>query len=375
MRMCQAFTDSGHAVLLTGKEPAAGAVPDPIAHYGLGGGFNVSLQRIGRWLDNRYTRRLWLPGLWLALVTQKYFSRFQPDLVYSRLTIAELALVPRTVPIIFEMHSLGPLGRGGMEAHMFRFLMRKKKVVRIVVTTEGLAEALRREFPNIDVRVAKLSAELPVAIDRVDLDSFRRKNLQGPQFAAHVGYTGYLDTIGLRGTDILCQIASETPESAFHIVGGESHVVEYWKRYAEQYNRHHNIFFYGYRNPSEMPLFLNCFDVVVAPLQLKTSERAPTGMNMSPLKLPQYMSYGKAIVASDLLSHREVLTAGETALLVPASDVQAWSGSIRQLLIDSTLRAALGERARARYFSEFTPEKRVLDILGGLGLPEVRADG
>ena len=45
------------------------------------------------------------------------------------------------------------------------------------------------------------------------------------------------------------------------------------------------IFFYGYKNPSMMPYFLNCFNVVLAPLQYRPEARAPLGANMSPLKL------------------------------------------------------------------------------------------
>ena len=370
MRMCQAFVDSGHKVLLTGRLSSVGAVEDPVGHYGLCGGFTVSLWHLARLMDNRYTRRLLLPGLWLAFVTRSLFRSFKPDLVYSRLTITELALVPKGVPIIFEMHSLGPMGRGGLEAWAFRWLMSCKKVVRLITTTEGLAVELRQKFPHIDVRVTRLSAELPVTVTDDAQTSFRRDNLQGKHFTSHVGYTGYLDTIGLRGTDVLCQFASVIPEAAFHIVGGEAQIVEHWKHYAEKYNQFGNIFFYGYRKPADMPLFLGCFDVVVAPLQLKVSDRAPAGMCMSPLKLPQYMSYGKAIVASDLLAHREILTEGDTALLVAHADVAAWSDAIRRLLCDPALRAAIGARARMRYFAEFTPELRVNGILSGLGSTE-----
>ena len=125
-------------------------------------------------------------------------------------------------------------------------------------------------------------------MDNDALKLFRERNLKGVNFKHHVGYTGYLDTIGLRGTDLICRVASSMPKVAFHIVGGEQVVVDYWKGYAEQFNKNDNIYLYGYRKPSDMPSFLSCFDLVLAPLQLKVSNSAPTGMNMSPLKLPQY---------------------------------------------------------------------------------------
>lgn len=362
MRMCQALASAGNRVLLTGKTSLPVSEEDLMTYYGLSGGFEVSLFRTGSFFENRYSRRLLLAGLRLAWGTRKFFRSFKPDLVYSRLTNTELCLVPRKLPIIFEMHSLGPLGRRGIAAWVFRWIMKNKNVIRIIVTTRELADLLKAEFPEVDIRIARLSAERPVEIEPRILEAFRRDNLQGQQFAWHAGYTGYLDTIGLRGADVICKVASITPDTAFHIVGGEPHIVDYWVRYAKNYNHNKNIFFYGHRKPREMPLFLKCFDVALAPLQLITSDSAPSGMNMSPLKIPQYMSYGKAIVASDLKSHRELLTHNKTAILVSPQSKEEWSKAIHSLLRNSGKRIKMGELAKERYYEEFTPEKRVNTI-------------
>ena len=73
MRMCQAFVDSGHQVLLTANLQKACTSKELIEHYGLRGGFAVSLRRIGRLLDNRLTRRFLFLGLWLGLLTRPLF--------------------------------------------------------------------------------------------------------------------------------------------------------------------------------------------------------------------------------------------------------------------------------------------------------------
>jgi glycosyltransferase involved in cell wall biosynthesis len=190
----------------------------------------------------------------------------------------------------------------------------------------------------------------------------------GTHFKHHVGYTGYLDNYGLRGTDIICKVAAQTPEAAFHIVGGAPDIVKHWQRFSEQYNQYDNIFFYGYRNPEEMPYFLSCFDVVLAPLQFRPLLRAPTGQNMSPLKLPQYMGYEKAIVASDIPSHQEVLKNNHNAILVPCDDVSRWSEAINNLLEDQDLRMIMGANAKDAYYSEFTPQLRVERILENIVL-------
>lgn len=365
MRLCQAFADSGHEVVLTGRASKIRDA-DPISFYGLRGGFRIVLNALGPLWDNRLTQRLMIPGLVLAWKTRRTLADFAPDLVYSRLTLTELALVPPELPIVFEMHSLGPLRRTRLHRWIFRWLLRHKKFRRIAATTDGLAKMLRAELPETEVVVARLSAEHPVALSDEEVAAFRREQLQGTAFRQHVGYTGNLDTFGLRGTEIICQAAALMPDVAFHIVGGEPQAVDHWRREAAALDVRGNLFFYGHRNPAEMPYFLGCFDVVLAPLQSRKSAEAPTGMGMSPLKLPQYMSYGKAIVASDIPSHREVLSHRETALLVPDSDVESWVRAIRSLLDDPQLAARLGENAQRRYGEGFSPEVRIGRILQGL---------
>jgi len=365
MRMCQAFVDSGHEVILTGVAPSKNA-PEPIKYYGLTGGFEVVRNTLNRLVDNRITRRLQLPGLMLAWKTRQLPTSFKPDLVYSRLTLAELALVPRNMPIVYEMHSLGYLGKSFFQRLLFRLLARWKNFRRIIVTTNTLAGMLKNELSGVEVLVARLSAERPVSIDRDKLDAFRKNQLQGHEFKHHVGFTGYLDTVGLRGTDIICKTAAQMPDTAFHIVGGKPDIVAYWKKYASKYKPHYNIFFYGHRNPSEIPFFLNCFDVALAPLQFRPNRRAPKGQGMSPLKIPQYMGYAKAIVASDIPAHREILKHNETALLVRDDGISEWVEAIKSFLANPEKRAEMGQKASQHYKSKFTPQIRVNRILGSI---------
>jgi len=261
------------------------------------------------------------------------------------------------------MHSLGPFARTKLQRMLFQWILKKINLRRIIVTTDLLADMLRKELPDVDIVVARLSAELPKPVLPEDLISFRENKMQGTTFKYHVGYTGYLDNYGLRGTDIICKVAEKMPEAAFHIVGGEDKIVEHWQQFSAQYNQYKNIFFYGYRNPEEMPYFLGCFDVVLAPLQFRPLQRAPTGQNMSPLKLPQYMGYEKAIVASDIPSHQEVLENNHNAILVPCDDVFGWAEAINKLLQDQKLRSIMGKNAKSAYYKEFTPQLRVERIL------------
>ncbi len=72
----------------------------------------------------------------------------------------------------------------------------------------------------------------------------------------------------------------------------------------------------------------------------------------SPLKLPEYMAAGRAIVAPDQPNLREVLAHGRDALLFPPGDRAAMTAAIARLCDDAPLRAALGAEARATIVRE-----------------------
>jgi glycosyltransferase involved in cell wall biosynthesis len=77
----------------------------------------------------------------------------------------------------------------------------------------------------------------------------------------------------------------------------------------------------------------------------------------SPLKLFEYLTTGRPIIASDLPAIREVLRDGETALLVPPGDAQALADAMQRLVADPALAIAIG-RASLALAPEYTWERR-----------------
>ncbi len=80
--------------------------------------------------------------------------------------------------------------------------------------------------------------------------------------------------------------------------------------------------------------------VAVPFLRTRMTER-----HTSPLKAFEALAAGRAIVASDLPSTREVLRDGDTALLVPPGDASALAAALRRLAGDQALRETLARRA------------------------------
>jgi glycosyltransferase involved in cell wall biosynthesis len=67
----------------------------------------------------------------------------------------------------------------------------------------------------------------------------------------------------------------------------------------------------------------------------------------SPLKLFEYLALGRPIIASDLPSIREIVTDGESALLVPPDDPAALAGAMSRVATDAALAGRLADGARA----------------------------
>jgi glycosyltransferase involved in cell wall biosynthesis len=100
----------------------------------------------------------------------------------------------------------------------------------------------------------------------------------------------------------------------------------------------------GLRPHAEMPGYLAACDVLVSPHGKQADGGEFFG---SPTKLYEYMATGRAIVASHLGQIAEVLTDGESALLVPPDDPEALARAIVRLIDDTSLRVRLGSAARA----------------------------
>lgn len=96
----------------------------------------------------------------------------------------------------------------------------------------------------------------------------------------------------------------------------------------------------GAVTPNEVPAWLTSMDVAVAPY--------PDNENFyfSPLKLFEYMSAGRAIVASSAGQIPKVVSDGQNGLLYQPGNARQLANCLRRLRDDSTLVADLGVNAR-----------------------------
>jgi glycosyltransferase involved in cell wall biosynthesis len=192
-------------------------------------------------------------------------------------------------------------------------------------------------------------------------------NVKGPL----VMYVGALEQD--RGTGLMLESFASAlrrvPNARLVIVGGRSTQIALWRRSAAKLGAAHAVHFLGPRPVSELRRFLSCADVLLSP---------QTHPINTPMKIYSYMDSGKAILATDLPAHRQVLNDKLAALAEPTPI--AFSKKLVQLLSDPALRQRLGCRSRAHACAHYHYDgfRETLDTVydelerRGNGTPPVR---
>jgi glycosyltransferase involved in cell wall biosynthesis len=156
-----------------------------------------------------------------------------------------------------------------------------------------------------------------------------------------VAYAGHL--YAWKGVDVLLEAIALVPAVRGLIVGGHEAEPDLGRvrGLAERLGIAARVTFTGLVAPGHVPDLLRTATILALP----NPASAISNRFTSPLKLFEYMAAGRAIVASDLPSVREVLHDGVDALLVPPGDAVALAGAIRRLVAEPALAEQLGRRA------------------------------
>ncbi len=90
----------------------------------------------------------------------------------------------------------------------------------------------------------------------------------------------------------------------------------------------------------------------------------PSLYEAGPLTLLEAMALGKAVVTTPVGVAEDVVTDGETGLIVPVGDAGALAGAVQRLLADEELVARMGERARQTAWPAFSVDHMVDETIG-----------
>ncbi len=351
IRMCDAFSELGHSVVLFGKttELEPKYTENYIKkYYGIKNNFSI--------YNIKSSSLRFVGGLEYAYKLLKKIKELniRPDLVYGRNIYGLLACLSLKRPIIFESHVAPVIERKPLE----NFLFTRKCFKSLVVISKALFDYYKNNFEIFQKHPEKIilavdGAEIPFQLS-LDTDKKSRMPLI-------VGYAGSL--YEGKGIEKIIEIAKVMPNYNFVVAGGSKRQIQNLK----ETTKLDNISFKGYIQPSLIPIFLRECDILLAPYSNEVFSEIHEKRNlakwMSPLKIFEYMAVQRPIVATNLPAIKEILTDNKTALLADFDNIVDWKNKIELLLNDSDLAEKISRNAFEEFKNNYTWKKRAEKII------------
>ncbi|MDC3188094.1 glycosyltransferase, partial [Candidatus Pelagibacter sp.] len=353
MKMCQAFADNGHEVVLLA--PANNSkyeknVQDIFEFYGVRKNFKI--------------KKLWYPDIKIGTLFYSlsifFFLLFKRnfDLVYGRFLHGCYLAALFKKDIVFESHA--PIyEEHKLTRKIFSFLVKKINFKKLVV----ISEALKKMYLQNTTLVPNKIDVIHDGADEVK-DLNNKVVLLGNSNNLKVGYVGHL--YKGKGIEIIESISDKVSKDIdFHIIGGLEADIQMWKEKIKS----KNVFFYGYVPHKEVSSYINSLDICMLPNQKVVLAHGAVGGGInisgytSPLKLFEYMSHKKAIISSDLPVLREVLDTSNS-FLVEHDNSYEWVKAIEKLK-NHYEREKIANKASSDFLS-YTWKNRAKNIVSNL---------
>ncbi|MBZ0289255.1 MAG: glycosyltransferase, partial [Anaerolineae bacterium] len=287
------------------------------------------------------------------------------DIYYSRdaMEMLGLSFIKPRHKLAYEAHRRAT-GRNG------RWLQRQviRRAGTVIAVTARLKTDLEK-LANLIPHESGSQEKFMVAHDGIRAERFANLPSQAearaavgwPPDAFIVGYVGRLQTMSMdKGVGTLVEALRDVPGATLALVGGPEDSAEEFRQYWLKLGLDGAHFINaGQVSPDRVPIYLSALDVCAMPFPW-TEHFA---YYASPMKLFEYMASRRVIVATDLSSTAEVVTDGESALLVPPSDAAALGAAIARLKDDPGLRERLANRAYEEVMGHYTWASRAGAIL------------
>jgi glycosyltransferase involved in cell wall biosynthesis len=219
--------------------------------------------------------------------------------------------------------------------------------LRAIARRAGCSIAVSRDIKaELVTRFGWPAGRIEIVHNAVDLDRFQaaeaprlRAELTGGEDRPVVLTAARLDE--QKGHPVLFRAAAELPEALFVLAGEGPRRVEL-QELAAELGIGDRVLFLGHR--TDIPELLAACDVFALPSLYEGSS----------LAVLEAMAARRAVVSSAIGGTDELLTDGESGMLVPPGDPGALAAALRRLLGDGELRAALGHAARERVERDFS---------------------
>ena len=270
------------------------------------------------------------------------------NLVYTRSARMAWVAVKMSREVILELHDpLIPI--------RCRFLKRSftaGHLKLLIATTDRLKQDVIEHtgIPEHRIFVAGGAASR----DYLELSSAPLE--QRPAFRGHIGYAG--SALNGKGVEIILQCAEAMPDVAFHILGPS---IKECNKIKGVGRIEKNVILHGFLPGHQVIPILKSMDALLLPNQPSVFIRsgADIGQHTSPLKLFEYMACNRPIIASDVSVFRGILRDEENALIVSATNAQAYSQAIERILADNFFASNLASVSLLEFEQKYTWDNRV----------------
>ena len=178
----------------------------------------------------------------------------------------------------------------------------------------------------------------------------------GKTIIGYIGVMGFQDGVDylLRALGHLVRDLRRTDFSCVLVGGGDA--FPYLRSLAGQLGISEQVLFTGMVDHSEVPRYLGAADICVAP-----EPSAPYNDRSTAVKVMEYMSLAKPIVAFDLTEHR--FTAQGAAAYVKPNDELEFARTIAELMDDPAQRKKMGLMGRERIETELAWQHSIPKLL------------
>lgn len=258
------------------------------------------------------------------------------------------------VPVVYDLDSLisdqleysGAVRRPSVLEMARRLEALALRRARIVLTVcRSLTEAARRAAPDTPVFQVEDAPLLETLRDPDPerVESLRREwELEGRRVLVYTGNHEPYQGIPLL-LDAVERLRHADPDVVCVLVGGDGASVGRLRREVADRGVERHVRVVGGRPPEEMPEWMALADVLVSPRR--------EGEN-TPLKVYTYMASGVPIVATDRVTHTQVLDASTAFLCDPTPE--ALSAALAQALQEPAEARMRADRARKRLESDYS---------------------
>lgn len=304
-----------------------------------------------------------------AVALMQQVELHQPDLIYERgfyLMTSGVRVSRKTgIPLILEMNAPFPEEKIELEGRSFLLPVARRREKRqidaarlVVVVSSGLKEYYSGRIPGSTSKILVT----PNAIDPGDFreDDSRRADLKKlldlDSRDVVIGFVGSI--FPYHGVDRLLDSFAELCAcrrdiSLKLLMVGDGEILPELKQKAGELGISSRVIFTGNVPYSEVHAYISCMDICVL---------ANSKWYCSPIKIFEYGALGKAVVSINTVAVRDVMSDGETGLLIDTA--QDLTSTLRRLVDNPELRKKLALNWKVRVVKNHTWNAMAAEILG-----------